>query len=238
MHLFYAPDITEKENYRLSDKESHHIIHVLRSMLGDTLFLTDGKGNIFETELTEITKKYGVVKILSHKKSPSKNYKIHITIAPPKTGDRLDFLLEKLTELGADQITPLETQNSERRKFNREKEEHTLIAAIKQSGNPFLPVLYDMTGFHKFITSTKNSNSEKYICYCKADDKILLAKLYKPQQDVIICIGPEGDFTGEEIKFAVDNNFIPAGLGEQIMRTETAGIISCGIVNTINQLAS
>ena len=167
MHLFYAPDITGTDNYRLSEKESHHIINVLRSVIGDKMHLTDGKGNIYETELIEITKKYGIVRILSHKKHPPKRFKIHIAIAPPKTGDRVDFLLEKLTELGADIITPLESQNSERRKFNREKEEHTLISAIKQSGNPFLPVLNEMTGFNKFITSIKDDHSEKYICYVR-----------------------------------------------------------------------
>ncbi len=238
MHFFYAPDITESEYYRLSDQESHHIIHVLRAVIGDKLFLTDGKGNIFESELKEITKRFGVVNILSRKKYPAKKFKIHIAIAPPKIGDRMDFLLEKLTELGADHITPLETQNSERRKFNREKEEHTLIAAIKQSGNPFLPVLNEMTVFQKFITSTKNIHAQKYICFCSEDDTMLLAKLYQPENEVIVCIGPEGDFTQEEIKFAVEHNFIPAGLGDQVMRTETAGIISCGIINTINQRMS
>ena len=238
MHLFYAPDITGTDNYRLSEKESHHIINVLRSVIGDKMHLTDGKGNIYETELIEITKKYGIVRILSHKKHPPKRFKIHIAIAPPKTGDRVDFLLEKLTELGADIITPLESQNSERRKFNREKEEHTLISAIKQSGNPFLPVLNEMTGFNKFITSIKDDHSEKYICYCSGDTKDLLARLYQAPHNVIICIGPEGDFTEEEVKVAMENKFIPAGLGDQIMRTETAGILCCGIINTINQLSS
>ena len=231
-----APDIGGDVIYQLSDSESHHIIHVLRSAIGDKIFLTDGKGNIFETELIGISKKYGIVKILSSKKNTPKKFKIHIAIAPPKTGGRLDFLLEKLTELGADIISPLESQNSERRKFHREKEEYTLISAIKQSGNPFLPVLHDMSGFNKFITSQRENVAEKYICYCGDDPKDLLAKLYKPQRDVIICIGPEGDFTREEIKFALENNFIPASLGDHVIRTETAGILCCGIINTINQL--
>lgn len=238
MHLFYAPDIGDAENYQLSVGESHHIIHVLRSAIGEKIFLTDGKGNIFETELIGITKKYGIVKVLSSKINTPKKFKIHIAIAPPKTGDRVDFLLEKLTELGADIITPLECQNSERRKFNREKEEHTLIAAIKQSGNPFLPVLHDMTGFNKFITSQTENVAEKYICFCGDDHKELLAKLCKPHHDVVICIGPEGDFTREEIKFAIENNFIPVSLGDHVMRTETAGILCCGIINTINQVMS
>lgn len=238
MHLFYAPDIGEAENYQLSEGESHHIIHVLRSAIGDKIFLTDGKGNIFESQLIEVKKKYGIVKILSSKRDTVKKFKIHIAIAPPKTGDRVDFLLEKLTELGADIISPLESQNSERRKFNRQREEHTLIAAIKQSGNPFLPVLHDMTGFNKFISSQRENIAEKYICYCGGDNKELLARLYKPRRDVIICIGPEGDFTSEEIKFARENNFIPVSLGDHVVRTETAGILCCGIINTINQLMS
>lgn len=238
MHFFYAPDITDSTTYRISEKESHHIIHVKRAEIGDHIFLTDGKGNSYEAELTEITKKYGIVKILSRRQHIPKKYQIHIAIAPPKTGDRLDFLLEKLTEVGADSITPLETRNSERRKFDRDKEEYTLIAAIKQSGNPFLPKLSGMTDFQKFIVSTKNLSIQKYICFCSEDNKPLLSNLYQTDGDVIICIGPEGDFTQEEITFATEHQFIPASLGERIMRTETAGFASCMIVNTINQIRS
>ncbi len=238
MHFFYAPDISEKNAYLLQENEAHHVINVLRSKVGDIIFLTDGKGNSYKAELTEINKKICGVNIISRTKHKPKSYKIYLAIAPPKTGDRLDFLLEKITELGVDSIIPITTQNSERRKLNRDKETFTIIAAIKQAGNPFLPLLLEMTDFKKFISDYKEFKGQKFICHCRENDKTSLANLYKVNSDVLICIGPEGDFTKDEIALATTHNFVAAELGERILRTETAGISACVIINTINQIVS
>lgn len=237
MHFFYAPDMDPgATTYQLNEKESHHILHVLRSQPGDTLELTNGKGMIFHAVISEIHKKTCTVIITSSEVKIRTGPDIHLAIAPVKTAARLDFLLEKITECGVRTCSFIVTQNSERRKVETAKEEQTMIAAIKQSGSAFLPQLNPMMDFKKFILSKKNSQ-QKYIGHCRTTGLPPLAKCVQPVGEIVICIGPEGDFTEEEVSFAASNGFAGVSLSDQVLRTETAAIAAVNCVQTIYQLA-
>lgn len=239
MNYFFAESIGSEIFFKLDEKESHHLIHVLRFQAGEKIMLIDGKGNLFQAEIHETGKKTATVKIL-HKEvqARNRNYNLHIAIAPTKSSDRFDLFLEKATEIGIDEITPIITQNSERRKFNPEKLNQTLIAAIKQAGIAWLPKLNEPVEFKRWIKDQSDISDQKFICHCRSGEKILLSKSYTLLNNAIILIGPEGDFTEEEITLANQSQFVSATLGENRLRTETAGILSCAIVKIINQLNS
>ncbi|MBC8045910.1 MAG: 16S rRNA (uracil(1498)-N(3))-methyltransferase [Fimbriimonadaceae bacterium] len=237
MYIFYCPEINLKQIISLPEKEMHHAVHVLRLKAGDQMQLIDGKGNIYAAEIIEISKRGCSVKIIStHQQKKENNFNLHIAIAPTKSSNRFDLFLEKVTEIGIDEITPLLCNNSERRKINIEKVEQTLIAAIKQSGRAYLPVLNPLTEFNAFIKDHENNTAQKFIAHCKSGQKQTLAHVLKPNSDVTILIGPEGDFTTDEIDIAMKNKFVPASLGSYRLRTETAGIVTCQTIHTISEI--
>lgn len=235
MFCFFAAEIGHLNTFELDEKESHHIYHVLRLKEGEQIKITNGNGTIYLAEISSIKKNKCTVHILSKSQFEKKPFTLHLAIAPVKSNDRLGFLLEKITEIGVNNITPILTQNSERRKINSEKEKYTLIAAIKQSGNPFLPQLNEILNFSKFINAQKDFTGQKFICHCRENNNELLVKNYTAGKDVIICIGPEGDFTAAEIKYAEQLGFISISLGSNILRTETAAITAAIIINMVNQ---
>ncbi len=238
MHFFYAPDIHSGQKiYHLSETEFHHAAHVLRLTINDAVALLDGKGNIFQGRLIKVKKNVCEIEILNQISKAKPNYNIHIAIAPPKSGDKFDFFLEKAGEAGVDEISLLLCQNSERRKIKIDKEKKVLISAIKQSANPFLPGLNEMINFNTFINSCKTFEGQKFLCHCRNTEKTLLSKAYNARSSVLICIGPEGDFITEEIDHALSNNFMPVSLGDFRFRTETAGINAFMVINTINQIS-
>ena len=224
MNLFYAPDITSKTNHYTFDKdESRHIIKSLRKKNGDILFLTDGEGTRFEAQIISADPKHTQVKILSSKKENKRPYKIHIAIAPTKSNDRFEWFLEKAVEIGIDEITPLLTRYSERKKINLTRYEKIIVSAMKQSLQVYKPQLNELTKFEKFI-SQDFLQSQKYIAYCQA--KQSLTGVFQNQQNILIIIGPEGGFSEEEVKKAQVNNFIPVSISPNRLRTETAGLVS------------
>ncbi len=236
MNYFFAEHIGTESTIQLDEKESHHVMRVLRLPAGEKIKLVDGKGNLYDAEILETGKKVVLVKILQQEmQKKERNYNLHIAIAPTKSSERFDLFLEKATEIGIDEITPLITQNSERRKLNTEKLNQTLIAAIKQSGNAWLPHLNPPVEFKKWINTQTGNSAQKFICHCQPGEKAILVKSYSLLNDAIIMIGPEGDFTAEEITLAIANQFTPATLGESRLRTETAGILSCAFVKLMNQ---
>ncbi|MBC8173102.1 MAG: 16S rRNA (uracil(1498)-N(3))-methyltransferase, partial [Chitinophagales bacterium] len=210
MHTFYVPATDDTPIIFLPATEMHHAIHVLRLAAGEKIQLIDGTGNLYVAEIIEAGKKTCGVKILS-KQFISKqwHFHLHIAIAPTKSTDRFDFFVEKVTEMGIDEITPLLCQNSERKKINIEKEKLTLLAAVKQSGKTFLPKFSELITFEKFITDLRGHPVSKYIAYCSNEHKIELSEAYKSKQNALILIGPEGDFKKEEIELAIKNNFTP-----------------------------
>ncbi len=210
----------------LSEEESHHFSKVLRGNEGDKIHVTDGKGNLAEIEITSISKKAVEGNILNLKTDfEKKNYYLHVAIAPTKTMERLEFFLEKATEIGIDEITFLQTFHSERKNIKLERIEKIVQAATKQSLKAYLPKVNDLTKFNDFIKTNFNDFT-KCIAHCEDDiEKTPLGiVLSENPQKILILIGPEGDFSRDEILTAEENNFTGISLGQQRFRTETAAL--------------
>ena len=210
----------------LSEEESHHFSKVLRGNEGDKIHVTDGKGNLAEIEITSISKKAVEGNILNLKTDfEKKNYYLHVAIAPTKTMERLEFFLEKATEIGIDEITFLQTFHSERKNIKLERIEKIVQAATKQSLKAYLPKVNDLTKFNDFIKTNFNDFT-KCIAHCEYDiEKTPLGiVLSENPQKILILIGPEGDFSRDEILTAEENNFTGISLGQQRFRTETAAL--------------
>lgn len=236
MHNFYCPGIAGQKIIRLPDSELHHALHVMRLKQGETVHLLDGTGNVYTGEIISIHKKECLVQI-SHTDLQQKNRKIHIhlAVAPVKSADRLAFMLEKCTELGIDEITPLRCRNSERSRFNQEKEMHVVISAIKQSGNAWMPILHEYTDISTFLSSP-DLPAQRYIAHCREGDKQHFEKAVNAQHDIVLMIGPEGDFSREEILQAEKNKFTPVSLGSARLRTETAAIAAVQTIHILSAL--
>lgn len=232
MRIFYTPDI-KGSPYTMSPQESKHCVQVLRLTNGDEVILVDGKGNKYEGVISEASPKKCVVTIVET--TPEwelRNYSIHIAIAPTKNIDRIEWMLEKCTEMGINQVTMINARYSERKEVKLERLEKVLVSAMKQSLKAYLPQLNDMTKFSDFV---KSCNSEyKFIAHCHPGEKVSLKQACPAGADVTIMIGPEGDFSEEEVALAIANGFKPLTLGESRLRTETAAMTACAAVHFIN----
>jgi 16S rRNA (uracil1498-N3)-methyltransferase len=234
MQLFYNPDIKSTDTFFQFDKEeSKHIVKVLRKKGGDIIFITNGKGSLFHSEITLESEKKCEVKIVKIDSFDSKKYHLHIAIAPTKMNDRLEWFLEKATEIGIDEITPIICDHSERKIFKTDRAEKIIQAAMKQSNQFYLPKINQPIAFSDFLKN--ESNCLKFIAHCEEDKKDLFKDSFQANQDILILIGPEGDFSPKEIALALKNNFIPVSLGNTRLRTETAGVVACHTVALINQ---
>lgn len=224
-HRFFCPN---PDSGILDEDESAHANRVLRLISGDYIEVIDGKGKRIIARIAESSKNRVSFSTEKLEISKSEKPEIHIAIAPTKNIDRFEFFLEKVTEIGISEITPVLCRNSERKEIKKEKLEKNLISSIKQSGNLFLPILHDLTSVKRFIESYKNADCQKFIAHCAEDtDKIQLANALSPSKNVVILIGPEGDFSQDEISSAKLNGFCPVALGNSRLRTETAGIAAC-----------
>ena len=233
MNLFYTPNIIEPTTV-LPEKESKHIIKVLRSAKGDIVFFTDGLGYIYKCEIVDANPKKCTIEILEKNIGEDKrDYKLHIAIAPTKNISRFEWFLEKSTEIGIDQITPLICYNSERRDIKSERLNKVITSAMKQSLKSFHPVLKEKTSFKELINTP--FDGEKYIAYIDSEVTLELGKAYSTGEDVLILIGPEGDFSRQEVDEAIAKGFTPVRLGKVRLRTETAGIVACHTVALLNQ---
>lgn len=236
MIQFYAPDI-DHDN-RLPESDSQHAIRVLRMTAGDEIELVDGKGFRYKCRIMDPHPKHTLVEVTERvalERAWSNN--ITIGIAPTKHLDRMEWLVEKLTEIGVNRIVPLRCRHSERKELKRERLEKIAVSAMKQSLKAHLPLIEDMTEFKSFIQST--ATAQKFIAYC--DDYIerkSLAKSYQAHTDVTLLIGPEGDFSPDEVKLAFESGFCPITLGDNRLRTETAALVACDTCHIINQLYS
>jgi len=233
MQLFYVPNISGIEVV-LDETESKHAVKVLRLSVGDSVQLIDGKGGFYQAEITDAyQKKCKLAIVSSNQEFGKKDFHLHIAIAPTKNIDRFEWFLEKTTEIGIDEITPLLASHSERKTVNPERLEKILVSAMKQSLKAYLPKLNNLTAFNKLVVSNKTEN--KYIAYCDDIQKTHLKDLATKGKDTLILIGPEGDFSPEEVQIAIENGFKVVSLGDARLRTETAGIVACHIVNLANE---
>ena len=233
MQLFYTPAITGTE-YTLPEEESRHCIRVLRLTANDPLLLVDGKGNLYHCRITHPDPRACRVSCMEKTEHYGQHpYSLHIAIAPTKNMDRFEWFLEKCTEIGIDEITPLLCHHSERKTIHPERLEKIMISAMKQSVKAYLPVLHPLIPSETFIL--QHTNSLKCIAHCEEGAKKGIAEIYAPGQNATILIGPEGDFSPEEIGLALKNNFLPVTLGSSRLRTETAGIVACHSFHFINE---
>lgn len=236
MQLFYNPNISENTQEITFDKEeSRHIIKVLRMKEGETFKITNGKGSFFDAKITNANPKGCLVKILSEEKQQPLPYQLHLAVAPTKLNDRYEWFLEKATEIGITEITPIICDHSERKVIKPERYEKILQSAMKQSLKAYMPVLNVAVSLKDFIKAEKASESFKCIAHCEETDKKSLKSILLPNEKVTILIGPEGDFSIDEIEFAKKSGFIPVALGESRLRTETAAVVACHSVAFVNE---
>ena len=232
MALFYVPNLSV--GHVLPEEESQHAVKVLRMQVGDAISVVDGTGGFYHAVISNPHPKHCEFEI---KKTilefGKRDYKIHIAIAPTKNIERLEWFIEKATEIGIDQITPIICRFSERKIVKAERLEKIIVSAAKQSLKAYFPVLNPQCTFDELIS--KHNASQKFIAHCYEEDKKLLQNEIKKSSDVLILIGPEGDFSKEEVQSAILHDFIPVSLGESRLRTETAGVVACHTVAIMNQ---
>ncbi|MDP2540831.1 16S rRNA (uracil(1498)-N(3))-methyltransferase [Tenacibaculum discolor] len=225
MQLFYNSDLlTTSKEITFNKDESRHIIRVLRKKEGDVLHITNGNGTLFFAEIIIGSDKKCIAKIIKLEEKPrTRDYYLHVVIAPTKNNDRLEWFLEKATEIGIDEITPIICKNSERKIVKIDRLERIIQSAMKQSLQFTLPKLNPPINFSDFI---KNDFSEEiFIAHCEESiEKKFLKNIASPKSKCIILIGPEGDFSHEEIQQSLNKGFIPISLGANRLRTETAGL--------------
>ena len=233
MILFYTNNI--KDNLAiLEGDEAMHCTKTLRKKLGDTVHFVDGKGGMYTGKIIGSNKKScSIIIENSHFTENRKDYNLHIAIAPTKNINRLEWFLEKATEIGIDEITPILCQRSERKQVRLDRLTKVIAAAMKQSMKSHLPKLNELTKFKDFIK--QGFNGQRLIAHCNEGEKIMLKHIYQPKINVLIMIGPEGDFSNEEVESALQHDFSPISLGSERLRTETAGMISVHSVSLINQ---
>lgn len=235
MQLFYNPDIDETtETFSFDKEESRHIIKVLRKKDSDILHVTNGLGLLFETEITLASDNKCIVEVRAIKKTPEPKFRLHLAVAPTKMNDRFEWFLEKATEIGIQEITPVFCDRSERKVINPERFEKIILSAMKQSNETYLPKLNEAISFKEFIKQKKEGL--QLIAHCEETDKKSLKEILKPNEDIIILIGPEGDFSDKEITLALENNFQPVTLGNTRLRTETAAVVACHSVVFFNEI--
>ncbi|AFK05202.1 Ribosomal RNA small subunit methyltransferase E [Emticicia oligotrophica DSM 17448] len=227
MLLFYQSDIVN--NQVLSEEDSRHCIKVLRKNIKDIIHIVDGVGGLYQCEIIKTHEKKCEVRILSTQKDFEKrDIYLHIAIAPTKNADRIEYFLEKCVEIGVDEISLIQTKHSERKNQKTERLEKIAISAMKQSLKAYLPKINELQDFDKFIENNKSTT--KFIAHLTEDAKPL-KEVVAGKKDVLVMIGPEGDFTHTEVSKAREKGFQIVTLGNSRLRTETAGVVACTIVN-------
>jgi len=233
MNLFYSPHI-EGELFELNEMESKHAVRVLRLGIGDRIILVDGKGGWYEATIEDDHPKRCKLKILSHTPNYQPlSYELHMAVSPTKNMDRYEWFLEKSTEIGITEVTPLICHRSERRKVKMERLEKILVSAMKQSLKAFKPTLHPPLDMDDFLA--RKSDGLKGIAHCLPTDRSGVTELGLTERYTML-VGPEGDFTEEEVRLALNAGYIPIHLGLSRLRTETAAVYICTAVQLIQDL--
>ncbi|TCK82822.1 16S rRNA (uracil(1498)-N(3))-methyltransferase [Albibacterium bauzanense] len=236
MHIFYTPDIENQcLYYDLSEEESKHCTRVLRLKAGANITLIDGNGGIYTGKIADsVNKKRTRVDILSFVRDAKKrNYNLHMVVAPTKSLERYEWFLEKATEIGIDEITPIICERSERTVMKLDRLNKIVISAMKQSQQSFLPIVNEPVKLKDFFNL--KFEGKKFIAHCLENEKKQLKESLKENEDAVILIGPEGDFSDTEIEQALSLGYIPITLGNTRLRTETAALVACMEANLINR---
>jgi 16S rRNA (uracil1498-N3)-methyltransferase len=231
--IFYCPDI--RTNLEMPESESQHCARVLRKKEGDSLFITDGKGYFYRAKLLQANPKSCVVTIEEEMEQPKGwDYNLQIAFAPTKNLDRMEWFVEKATEIGIDTFSPLKCRYSERKNINATRLEKIMVSAMKQSQKSRLPQFENIIKFEEFIKQP--FEGQKFIAHCYDSIKTPITQICKRDTNTLILIGPEGDFSEEEIAKSIEHGFTPISLGDSRLRTETAALVACHTVHVINQM--
>lgn len=227
MQLFYSPSIHKEQTTFTFDKdESKHIIRVLRKKEGDILFVTNGNGTLFETKITLASDRSCLTEIVQYTDKEQTPFRLHLAVAPTKMNERYEWFLEKATEIGIHEITPIICDHSERKVIKTERFEKIIQTAMKQSLQMYLPQLNAPIRLKDFLK--QEHQGTLYIAHCEDDkDKVLVKNCIQPQENYLLLVGPEGDFSPSEIKIALEKGFKPVSLGHTRLRTETAALVAC-----------
>lgn len=232
MHTFYV-QFSTTGTVLLSEVESKHAAKALRIKQKELVLLVNGNGKTAKAEVIDNHHKKCVLEIIEIREMQPLPYYLHIAIAPTKNIDRFEWFLEKATEIGISEVTPILSQNSERKTIKPERLNKIIIAAMKQSQRAYLPQLNPLIPLNDFLANTKETN--KYIAHCEGESKKTLSQVHQKQENTLILIGPEGDFSNSEIELARALNFKEISLGNYRLRTETAGIVACNQIAILNE---
>lgn len=230
MLLFYQPDIAIGSTW-LSEEESKHCTKVLRKREGEAITVTDGKGFFYDCSIKKADSRKCEFVIDAVKPETQRNYQIHIAIAPTKNADRLEWFVEKATEMGITEITLLDCDHSERTYTKTERLLKVAVSAMKQSQKATLPILNELMPFADIL---RTESDQRFIAYVDHSNPQHLFQAAQPGKKYLVLIGPEGDFSKEELDLALQNNFVKVSLGTSRLRTETAGMAACCLLNIIN----
>ena len=234
MNVFYLPD-AQLGTISFPEEESKHIVKVLRMKEGDRFCVTDGKGSLYDAELIDAHPKRAMADLSNQRQGYDiRDYKVSIAIAPTKLNERTEWFLEKSTEIGIDEVKLFSSYHSERRVANVERFKKIVVAAMKQSVKSKMPLIEEMVSFDKLVK--QEYEGQKFIAWIDDDVKEQLCDLYKKGKNALVLIGPEGDFSKEEVALAKENGFVPVSLGEARLRTETAAVVACHTIQLINQM--
>lgn len=234
MQLFFQENITEPLTY-LDEEESRHLVKVLRKKQGDQIRLTNGKGQVFECVILEANPKKTSLKVLTSEEVPEDKFNIHLAIAPTKSPDRMEWMVEKISEIGFHEMTLLETMNSERSFLKTDRLHKKVISACKQSLKFRIPILNQTRKLSDLFKSKDFEGFQKFIAYVDETHENHLFDLAKPEGKYLVLIGPEGDFDPKEIKAAFENGFQAVSLGKSRLRTETAGLAAVQMLQVLNR---
>ncbi|MEM1123846.1 MAG: 16S rRNA (uracil(1498)-N(3))-methyltransferase [Bacteroidota bacterium] len=233
MILFYTKNI-DGNIAHLDQEQARHCVQVMRKKEGDAISFVDGEGGFYEGIIQETGKKKCIIQIIQNKQGFNKrSFNLHIAIAPTKNINRLEWFLEKATEIGIDEITPIICHHSERRNVKTDRLRKIIVAAMKQSLKAYLPILHEPLSFKQFMQLHRTTTDIKYIA--QGAENAALKDNYQGQKDVLLLIGPEGDFSKNELELAYGNGFQGVHLGKSRLRTETAGIVACHTLNLLNE---
>ena len=234
MNVFYLPT-AQLGTISFPEEESKHIVKVLRMKEGDRFCVTDGNGSLYDAELVDAHPKRAAAELSNQRQGYDiRDFKVSIAIAPTKLNERTEWFLEKATEIGIDEVKLFASYHSERRTANVERFKKIIVAAMKQSVKSKMPVIEDIVAFDKLVR--QNYDGQKFIAWIDDDVTEQLCDLYRKGENALVLIGPEGDFSKEEVALAKENGFVPVSLGKSRLRTETAAVVACHTIQLINQM--